>query len=248
LIEVLILLAFALVIPTYFKIDQLGSEWLYSKPLIFQYIYFMLTMFGYRTTYYVAWAVNDGAICLSGLSFSRVTKEGEAKFDKIISANAYELETCTVPREGIKHWNCMTAEWLRHYVYERIRPKDGKDPTLATIGTNLVSAFWHGFYPVYYNTFFFLAIVSEIGKDVFRLKHLFTFIPSSINPVLRNLLVMTSLNYLCSGMGILEMKKAYAYYKMYYFYWHIVLIVSFIGLRFFLLPKFKQKKNKSKQE
>eukprot|EP00344_Euplotes_crassus_P003882 CAMPEP_0197012760 /NCGR_PEP_ID=MMETSP1380-20130617/63607_1 /TAXON_ID=5936 /ORGANISM="Euplotes crassus, Strain CT5" /LENGTH=205 /DNA_ID=CAMNT_0042436493 /DNA_START=559 /DNA_END=1176 /DNA_ORIENTATION=+ len=205
-------------------------------------------MFGYRTTYYVAWAVNDGAICLSGLSFSRVTKEGEAKFDKIISANAYELETCTVPREGIKHWNCMTAEWLRHYVYERIRPKDGKDPTLATIGTNLVSAFWHGFYPVYYNTFFFLAIVSEIGKDVFRLKHLFTFIPSSINPVLRNLLVMTSLNYLCSGMGILEMKKAYAYYKMYYFYWHIVLIVSFIGLRFFLLPKFKQKKNKSKQE
>lgn len=138
----------------------------------------------------------------------------------------------------------MTAEWLRHYVYERIKPKDGKDPTLATIGTNLVSAFWHGFYPAYYNTFFFLAIVSEIGKDIFRIRHIFSFIPDSISPILRNILLMTSLNYLAAGFAILEFQKALEFYKLYSFFWHIVLISTFVIFRFVMLPLFKKRKSK----
>ncbi len=138
----------------------------------------------------------------------------------------------------------MTAEWLRHYVYERIKPSKGRDTTLATLGTNLVSAFWHGFYPVYYNTFFFLAIIAEIGKDVYRLKHLFGFIPSFASGILRNLLIMTSLNYFATGMMLLELNKAYTYYKKYNFFMHITIIASFFLFRFVLLPMFGKKKNR----
>lgn len=136
----------------------------------------------------------------------------------------------------------MTAEWLRHYVYERIKPKDGKDATLATLGTNLISAFWHGFYPVYYSTFFFLAILAEVGKDVYRLKHLFPFVPYPFYQVLNNLLILTSLNWFCSGMALLEMNKAIFYYKRYYFGWHLLMIGAFVTLRFVLLPNFKKRK------
>mmetsp|Transcript_21672 Transcript_21672/g.21354 ORF Transcript_21672/g.21354 Transcript_21672/m.21354 type:complete len:157 (+) Transcript_21672:969-1439(+) len=138
----------------------------------------------------------------------------------------------------------MTAEWLRHYVYERVRPRNGGDATMATMGTNLVSAFWHGFYPTYYNTFFFLAIIAEIGKDVYRLRHLFSFIPGPISAVIRNLLIMTSLNYFATGMILLEFKKAMKYYAKYNFFWHLMILGTFVVFRFALLPTFKKRSKK----
>lgn len=220
----------------HFGIDRLTTDWFLSLPHYLQYPFWMVAMFGYRTTYFVAWTINDGAIACSGLSFSGIDEDKTAKFDQIVSVNIYKMETCTVPREGIRHWNSMTCEWLRHYVYERVRPKKGKDPVLATIGTNLVSALWHGFYPTYYNCFFLMAIVSEIGKDVYRVKHIFTFIPNQINGLLRNLLIITALNYCATGMAILEFEKAYQYYNNFYFFMHILLIGSFVLFRFFLVP------------
>lgn len=145
----------------------------------------------------------------------------------------------------------MTAEWLRHYVYERIKPKDGKDTTLATLGTNLVSAFWHGFYPAYYNTFFFLAVIAEIGKDVFRLRHLFGFLPGPVSAVVRNVLVMTALNYFATGMILLEFSKAFGYYRRYNFFGHAAVLGAFFILRFVMLPTFgkkRKKPQKSKEE
>lgn len=61
--------------------------------------------------------------------------------------------------------------------------------------TFLVSAFWHGFYPFYYVMFFFAAILSEVAKDVFKARILFSFIPGFLRPIIANQLSMLSLNY-----------------------------------------------------
>lgn len=108
----------------------------------------------------------------------------------------------------------------------------------------MVSAFWHGFYPGYYNTFFFLALIVEIGKDVYRTRHFFNFIPYPISEILRNMLILTSLNYLAVGMILLDLSKGYAFYKKYYFFGHIGLTGAFIFLRFILKPMVKSKKDK----
>mmetsp|Transcript_25430 Transcript_25430/g.28246 ORF Transcript_25430/g.28246 Transcript_25430/m.28246 type:complete len:200 (+) Transcript_25430:825-1424(+) len=186
--------------------------------------------------------INDGSIALSGLSYAGEDKEDHPKFDKIQCVDLYQLEFCTVPRDGVKNWNAMTVEWLRHYVFERIKPEKGHSSTAATMITNLVSGFWHGFYPTYYNTFFFLAIVAEIGKDVYRIKHLFNWVPSLVSAVLRNILIMGSLNYLATGMIFLEFDKAFQFYKNFKFFGHITMIGVFLSFRFVIVPMFKKKR------
>ena len=136
----------------------------------------------------------------------------------------------------------MTTEWLRHYVFNRIRSKESKDNTIPTFLTNLLSGFWHGFYPIYYPTFFFLAFVSEIGKDLYRKKELFGFIPNFVSAILSNLLIMTALNYVCSGLILLEMSKALTFYKDAYFYGHFALIFAFIAARYLLPNKARRSK------
>jgi lysophospholipid acyltransferase len=168
---------------------NLHKDWFLEMPIYNRYAYWTIACFGARVTYYVAWCINDGSIAISGLSYAGDDKEGNPQFDKIQCVDVFGLELATIPRNCIKYWNSMTAEWLRHYVYERIKPEKG-NTTTATLITNTVSAFWHGFYPIYYPTFFNLAFLAEIGKDVYRLKHIFGVIPWPISSVLANLLIV----------------------------------------------------------
>jgi lysophospholipid acyltransferase len=218
-------------------------------PYYQQYLYWIIASFGARATYYVAWCINDGSIAISGLSYAGDDEKGNPQFNKIQCVDVFGLEFATVPRDCIKHWNSMTAEWLRHYVYERIRPEKGNTATAtATLTTNLVSAFWHGFYPIYYPTFINLALLAEIGKDVYRLKHIFGVIPYPISSILSNILIVAVCNYTATGMIYLEMAKSYDVFAKHYFFIHIGLIVSFVTLRFIMLPMFGKRKSKEKSE
>ena len=63
--------------------------------------------------------------------------------------------------------------WLKFYVFERT-PK-AYMPTLVTF---MVSAFWHGFYEMYYCFFFFAFFITEAGRVVYRRREFFTWMPS----------------------------------------------------------------------
>jgi lysophospholipid acyltransferase len=216
-------------------------------PIYSQYLYWTIACFGIRATFYVAWYLNDGSIAMSGLSYAGEDEEGISQFNKVECVDAFRLETCVIPRTGIQHWNSMTCDWLRYYVYERIKA-ERLSATSATIFTNLVSAFWHGFYPVYYSTFFLMALISEIGKDVYRLRHIFNVIPWPISSILANILIISSLNYAATGFMYLEMSKAFDAYSKHYYFGHIGLIGSFVILHFIMLPLFGKKKSKPKTE
>jgi lysophospholipid acyltransferase len=236
-----------IILPNIVGIDEIAEKQFSDQSYLIQFLKFTLVCFSIRTTYYAAWALTDGSIGISGLSYNGKNADGTPKFDRIICAHPLTVETCTTPRDGISSWNTQTVEWLRHYVYNRLVTKKF-DKTSATMMTNLTSAFWHGFYPVYYEFFFFLAILSEIGKDVYKLKDHFSFIPSPVSTVLCHLLILFSLNYAAAGMIVLDLDKAWNLYKRYYFFWHFVLIFGFIAFRFVLTPMFKKKSKKTKKE
>ena len=74
--------------------------------------------------------------------------------------------------------------------------KPGKRPgAFENMVTFMVSAFWHGFYPFYYVMFFFAGIMSELAKDIFKARILFSFIPGPARHWVGNFLTMLCLNY-----------------------------------------------------
>lgn len=69
--------------------------------------------------------------------------------------------------------------WLKNYVYLRCYDsiKHKKPPTYAVFVTYATSAFWHGFYPSYYQFFVSAAFLSELSKKFYKIKDRFEFIP-----------------------------------------------------------------------
>ena len=49
----------------------------------------------------------------------------------------------------------------------------------------MVSAFWHGFYPIYYICFFFMFMAQQIAKSIYFWGDTFKFIPKNIQIVIR---------------------------------------------------------------
>jgi hypothetical protein len=240
-------LFFCVVIPMYCDLFDAFKDDYEKLPLYIQYIKFSIAFIGYRTSYYVVWFISDGSISLSGLSYKGCDEKGQPQFNRISCVDAIALETCTNPREGLLYWNSQTAEWLRHYVYNRLMNRKVSQ-TLSTMITNLTSAFWHGFYPTYYLSFFFLSIFVEISKDIYRLRNYFAFIPDLASKIIRNILVIFSLNYCAAGMVILDMDKGWAFYKRYYFFHHLGMLGLFFFLRFAATPLLLKKNKTEKME
>lgn len=83
--------------------------------------------------------------------------------------------------------------------------------------TFLVSALWHGFYPFYYVMFFLAAILSEVSKDIFKARSLFSFLPGVLRHFLANFLSMLCLNYFGILINALTFERGGAFMaKTYY--------------------------------
>ena len=75
--------------------------------------------------------------------------------------------------------------------------KPGERPGFyVSMATFMVSAFWHGFYPYYYFMFFQAALFSELTKDLFKARALFSFIPHPLGSILANVLSLFYMGYL----------------------------------------------------
>ena len=192
---------------------------------------------------YAGFTLTQGSVICSGLGYNGWSKTS-ARFDRITCVDILGVEFCTSPRDGFAYWNTATAVWLRRYVYNRFMNEDKSNSSMATLVTNLCSAFWHGFYLMYYNCFFFCAFIVEISKDVYRTRHIFWFVPSFVSTIILNILSVGALNYLAAGMILLEVPKAMTYYSNTYYYGHVMIIGLFVVFRFILSPLCRKKKPK----
>lgn len=93
--------------------------------------------------------------------------------------------------------------------------------------TFLVSALWHGFYPVYYIMFFLAAILFEVAKDIFKARSLFGFIPATLRPILGNFFSFLAMNYLGTLMNAKTFERGGAFLAA---TWYFVPIGLFVIL------------------
>ena len=147
-----------------------------------------------RYFYYSAFFFETGAVIASGLGYNgraevsestvvdpkNSDKLGSHKWDKIIGAYWWQAETSTNAGDFLKTWNYRVHVWSKHYNLERI-VEQGKKPTMGQFLTVFaVSAFWHGWYPQYYVSFAFGAIVSISHRDIYQCWFFFKDIPRPV--------------------------------------------------------------------
>ncbi|KAJ2747493.1 Lysophospholipid acyltransferase [Coemansia sp. BCRC 34301] len=165
--------------PSYSFLHLTTSEFKY-KGVAAKVVYLCATGVVARAAYYTAWKMSEGACVLAGLGFDGFDESsGSVRWMDISNVNIASVELGTSIKELIDGWNIGTNTWLRHHVYLRImanttrrKPSAKHVPqsssTAATVLTFLVSAWWHGFYPGYYLTFFMGSLVSSAARTLRR--------------------------------------------------------------------------------
>jgi lysophospholipid acyltransferase len=152
----------------YFYLPDCWSEWYSTLPWWKAVLFYHIAMSIKRFFYYGPFSITTGAVIASGLGYNGIDHHGKHHWNKIVQVYVYEIETGKSPNELLRYWNHQVHLWLKFYIGARITEKDKR----PTFGQNMivfmVSAFWHGFYPFYYVTFFLLFLFTEVAKDLYK--------------------------------------------------------------------------------
>ena len=123
--------------------------------------------------------MSEAALAASGQSYNgedKVTKE--PLFDRVYVIDILGVEFGVFSHAITECWNHNAHVWLKRYVYFRMNRVINRDAALYL--TYIVSAFWHGFYPIYFSSFLLYSIVTENHKDIHKLFLKFSFLRKTI--------------------------------------------------------------------
>eukprot|EP00347_Sterkiella_histriomuscorum_P004431 403360484 len=215
------------------------SEEFGNQNMLFKIVYTYLSFSSRRFQFYAAFRLLESTCIASGLGFNGY-KNNVAQWDRVIGGFAWICETESDPAIVLKHWNYSIHVWLKNQIFFRSFKKNGGKPTFKTnLTVMLVSALWHGFYPIYYIVFIQLALLVELSKDCGRYQSTINkYIPS---PKVRYLLsqLFTKLIYCFILMNhfALLLEKAWQGSRNISFFPIIMLITFFLGFKF-VVPRF----------
>jgi hypothetical protein len=112
----------------------------------------------------------------------------------------------------------------------------------------MCSAFWHGFYPIYYIMFFQLFLITESSREIYRRRHLYQRIPEKIRSLCNHIYVMCSMNQLGLGFVLLLVSRAITFWNATYWCWILSHLLIVVLARAGLLPKpYKPSKDEQKK-
>lgn len=131
--------------------------------------------------YILAFTFETGVIVASGLGYNgKDEATGADRWDKIIGVYIWDVETATNVNSLLKAWNHRVHIWLKYYVSERLTGAGNRPSSFDYMATYMISAFWHGFYPMYYINFFLAALTTFVHKDVYNMGYFFRGLPQPV--------------------------------------------------------------------
>jgi len=204
------------------------EEFLHRTAFVNKLIFIYMATTLERTKYYHAWVLSDAVCNASGLGYNKESKS----WDLVTNVDAIAFERGSNLKESLDQWNKGTMRWLRYVIYERVSPK------IRTIATYATSAFWHGFYPGYYMTFFSGALFTSSARIVRKtLRPLFvnyTAVKWSYDCITW-LLTRVVVAYVSFTFVLLDFIPSVNVYRSLYFFLHVA---ALIGM--FVLPRVKK--------
>eukprot|EP00928_Gymnodinium_smaydae_P013476 TRINITY_DN14912_c0_g2_i2.p1 TRINITY_DN14912_c0_g2~~TRINITY_DN14912_c0_g2_i2.p1 ORF type:complete len:526 (-),score=64.13 TRINITY_DN14912_c0_g2_i2:124-1701(-) len=118
--------------------------------------YVMVSVFGVQLRFFMAWKLGEAAATAFGYGSNGGKWNGCQNIDLRVWLLSDNMS------EASKAWNQKTQAWLQTYTYRRY--PGGRGAKL--LATYAVSAYWHGFYPGYYITFFNLGLLNMAHDKV----------------------------------------------------------------------------------
>jgi lysophospholipid acyltransferase len=202
-----------------------------------------------RFKFYFVWLIAEAACIASGLGFEGVdAKTGKVGWGGGRNVIVRNIEFAESAREVVMYWNLNTADWLRHYVYERLAAPGKKPPTWATYVTNLVSGLWHGTHSGYALFFASAAFYTQASKV--RFGWLKWTAPGSlanrVGRLLSGILAQAELNYCSMPFILLTWEKSLRVWSDAAWFGHILWTATV--LLGFVIPAPKSKRSAKKTQ
>lgn len=152
----------------YFPVTWMLDPIFQTRPLIYRLVYLHASNLVARSKYYFAWMIAEGSYVIIGLGYRKASASGKVLWDRLENVAPLRIESNSDFRFFVSAWNVCTNRWLNSYVYRRLTSyygKGAKSSARATIITNFISAFWHGFYPGYYLMFISAAWMTVVSRS-----------------------------------------------------------------------------------
>nr|AZT89176.1 lysophospholipid acyltransferase [Portulaca oleracea] len=209
--------------------SPLYGEWGFWKKLGYQY----MCAFTARWKYYFIWSISEGSIIISGFGFSGWTDNNPAKpkWDRAKNVDILGVELAKSAVQIPLVWNIQVSTWLRHYVYERLVPKGKKAGFFQLLGTQTVSAIWHGLYPGYIIFFVQSALMIAGSRVIYRWQQAVSAAPlKTIMTLVNFAYTLLVLNYSAVGFMVLSLHETLtAYGSVYYVGTIIPILILMLG-------------------
>ncbi|KAI9199837.1 MBOAT, membrane-bound O-acyltransferase family-domain-containing protein [Polychytrium aggregatum] len=135
----------------YLSSDTMRQPVFLTWSLASRIVYVMAFVKVLLCKYLGVWALVDGAVALSGLSFGGLDSDHKPIWDSYRNCNPLTFHLATSLSVIIPNFNMSTNDWCKTYIFKRLRFLGSKD--LSSALTLLFLAAWHGPSPGYYLCF-----------------------------------------------------------------------------------------------
>ncbi len=163
----------------------------------------------------------------------------EETFNRLCNVNLLDFELDINPLNKIISWNCTVHKWLKYQVFLRLINMENKlfkNKSFASMITFMLSAIWHGFYPVFYVFFPQFYLIEQACKVLEEKLNLFTKLKKTklIYKIAINLIWMGIINYLGMGFALLTIDNILNFYKQFYFIPNVIIIIFYLYVVIFI--------------
>nr|XP_002120717.1 membrane-bound O-acyltransferase domain-containing protein 2 [Ciona intestinalis] len=219
---------------------SMDPQYISTTPLWRRMFYVYFSMFVARSKYYGVWLICDAINNEAGIGFNGYTANGKPKWDLISNINIPNIEFATGLKTYIDNWNIMTVQWIRLISYDRLQPK------YRTLGSFILSAFWHGFLPGYYMMFLtahiFLLVQRKVRRAI-RPKFQNSSKSRFFYEVVTFLATQMAIGYSVVPFVLLEWNGSFQFYKSMWFCGHVIGFAMLL-----LVPASRSQSAKSKTD
>jgi len=121
---------------------------------------------GAKAKYYATFKMLEAGVIFSGQAYNGIDENTkQPKFDKMRMTDIISTELCVFLKTLADEWNRPAQLWLKECIYTRMHA----NVVLKVFITFIISALWHGFYPVYILAFCLYAIAVVNTKYTYKM-------------------------------------------------------------------------------